>query len=127
MTNNKNKKILFIEDEAGLQKVITETLIAEGFDVISAIDGELGLEQAKEKHPDLILLDLILPNKDGFTVLKELKDNPDTQNIPVIVLTNLETAVDVEKILSLGATTYLVKVNYDLADIVKKIKDIIEQ
>ena len=121
------KKILFIEDEAGLQKVITETLIAEGFDVISALDGEVGLQQAQEKHPDLILLDLIIPKKDGFTVLKELKENEETADIPVIVLTNLETAKDVEKILSLGATTYLVKVNYDLADIVQKVKDTLEQ
>ena len=120
------KKILFIEDEAGLQKVITETLVAEGFEVLSALDGELGLSQAQKEHPDLILLDLILPKKDGFTVLKELKENPETQDIPVIVLTNLETAGDVEKILSLGATTYLVKVNYDLADIVKKVKDTLE-
>ena len=121
------KKILFVEDEARLQKLLTETFISEGFEVISALDGEAGLAQAEEQHPDIILLDLILPKKDGFTVLKELKENPKTKDIPVIVLTNLETVKDIERILSLGATTYLVKVNYDLADIVQKVRDTLEQ
>lgn len=119
------KKILFIEDEGALQKVVGEVLTQEGYRVSSALDGEKGLAEAKSSHPDLILLDLILPKVDGFSVLKELKENPDTQDIPVIVLTNLETAKDIEKILALGATTYLVKANYRLEDIVVKIKEVL--
>jgi len=119
------KKILFVEDEPSLQKAISEVLTQEGYEVVTAADGEEGLLKIKEK-PDLVLLDLILPKKDGFEVLKEMKANDTTKNIPVIVLTNLEGTGDVEKALELGATTYLVKANYELDDVVKKIKDVIK-
>ena len=119
------KTILFIEDELTLQKVIGRFLEEEGYQVKNALDGDIGLEIAKKYKPDLILLDIILPKKDGFEVLKELKRDEATKNIPVIVLTNLESDVDVGKALSLGATTYLVKANYKLEEITKKIKEII--
>jgi len=118
-------KILFVEDEPSLQKAISEVLTQEGYQVIEARDGEEGLKQAKKEKPNLILLDLILPKKDGFEVLKELKADDELKDIPVIVLTNLEGIGDVEKALSLGATTYLVKANYDLEDVVKKIKELV--
>lgn len=117
-----SKKILFVEDEPSLQKAIGEVLTQEGFEVLNAVDGEQGLEMA-EKKPDLILLDLILPKKDGFEVLKALKENEKLKSIPVIVLTNLEGTGDVEKALELGATTYLVKANYELEDVITKIKE----
>ena len=116
-------KILFVEDEPSLQKAISELLTQEGFEIFSAIDGEEGLEMAKKEKPNLILLDLILPKKDGFEVLKELKADSELKDIPVIVLTNLEGMGNVEKALELGATTYLVKANYELEDVVTKIKD----
>jgi len=119
------KKILFIEDEPTLQKAIGHFLGEEGYEVKNALDGDLGLEIAKKYKPDLILLDIILPKKDGFEVLKELKADETTKDIPVIVLTNLESDADVEKAISLGATTYLVKANYQLDEITKKIKEII--
>ena len=121
------KKILFVEDEPTLQKAVGEILTQEGFQVFSALDGEKGLELIKKEKPDLILLDLILPKKDGFEVLKEMKENEELKNIPVIVLTNLEGMGDVEKALSLGATTYLIKANYELDDVVKRIKQILEK
>jgi DNA-binding response OmpR family regulator len=117
------KTILFIEDEPTLQKTVGRFLEKEGYQVKNALDGELGLQMAKKFKPDLILLDLILPKKDGFEVLRELKIDEATKNIPVIVLTNLEGSTDVEKALSLGATTYLVKANYELEEVVKKIKE----
>lgn len=117
------KKVLVVEDESALQKVVDEVLTDEGYEVYAALDGASGLEKAKSVLPDLVLLDLILPEKDGFYVLKELKADKQTQNIPVIVLTNLESASDVEKVLEMGATTYLVKTNYTLEDIVKKVND----
>lgn len=116
-------KILFVEDEPSLQKAISELLTQEGFEIFSAIDGEEGLKMAKKEKPNLILLDLILPKKDGFEVLKELKADSELKDIPVIVLTNLEGMGNVEKALELGATTYLVKANYELEDVVTKIKD----
>ena len=116
------KTILFIEDESALQKTFGDILSQEGYEVIPALDGETGLKLAKTKSPDLILLDLILPKLHGFEVLKELKKDPETKDIPIIVLTNLEGMGDVEKALELGATTYLVKVQYSLEEVVEKVK-----
>jgi len=124
------KKILFIEDESALQKTFGEILKQEGYEMISAIDGEIGLRLANPpaggKKPDLILLDLILPKMHGFEVLKKLKEDEETKDIPVIVLTNLERIEDVDKALELGATTYLVKAKYSLEEIVEKIKKALE-
>ena len=120
------KTILFIEDEAALQKTLGETLRSEGFQVISALDGEQGLRMAEEEKPDLILLDLVLPKMNGFEVLKRLKQEKETKGIPVIVLTNLEQAKDVDKVIELGGTTYLIKSDYSLEDLTTKIKQIIK-
>lgn len=119
------KKVLFIEDEPALQRTLTIALKEAGFDALSAFDGETGLNIAKNEKPDIILLDLIIPKMDGFTVLENLKKDESVKNIPVIVLTNLEATDDVEKVVGLGATTYLVKANYDIAEIVAKIKEIL--
>lgn len=116
------KKILFIEDESALHKAVGEILNQEGYEMISALDGEAGLKLAKTKNPDLILLDLILPKIHGFEVLKILKEDKKTKNIPVIVLTNLEGIQDVEKAIKMGATTYLVKSNYSLEEVAEKVK-----
>jgi len=121
------KKILFIEDEMRLHKNFEELFKTENFELISSYDGESGLRLAEETTPDLILLDLILPRKNGFEVLKELKNNPRLSNIPVIVLTNVGGVQDIEKALSLGAHTFLEKVNYSLDDVLEKIKEILKK
>ena len=117
--------ILFIEDETSLQRTLTGTLKSSGFSVTSAYNGEEGVALAIQEKPDLILLDLILPKMDGFSVLSQLRVHAETKNTPVIVLTNLESAEDVERVIGLGATMYLVKANYDLNDIVSKIKEVL--
>ncbi|MBA7634789.1 Polar-differentiation response regulator DivK [subsurface metagenome] len=116
------KKILFVEDEPALQKTFGDILKQEGYEMLSALDGQKGLELAKSEKPDLILLDLVLPKMHGFEVLKSLKEDETTQDIPIIVLTNLEAMGDVEKALEMGATTYLVKASYSLEEVVQKIK-----
>jgi DNA-binding response OmpR family regulator len=121
------KKILFIEDESALQKTFRDILEKEGYQMISALDGESGLRLAKSEKPDLILLDLILPRKDGFEVLKELKSDESTKEIPVIVLTNLEDIESVERAIELGATTYLVKAQYTLEEVIQKVKKALEK
>ncbi|MBU2036673.1 response regulator [Patescibacteria group bacterium] len=117
------KTILLIEDEPTLQKTLSSALTQEGYEIKSALDGEIGLRLAREIKPDLILLDLILPKLDGFEVLGELKKDGPLKDVPIIVLTNLESAPDIERALSLGATSYLVKANYDLKDVIEKIKN----
>ncbi|HPX94073.1 MAG TPA: response regulator [Candidatus Moranbacteria bacterium] len=121
------KKILIVEDDAVLQKVLTEYLTSEGFEISSALDGETGLQMSKTINPDLILLDIILPKKDGYEVLKEVKSDSKTKDIPIILLTNLDSISDVEKALELGATTYLVKADYKLEEVASKIKEILEK
>jgi len=121
------KKILFIEDESALQKTFKDILEKEGYELISAFDGETGLESAKTQKPDLILLDLILPRKNGFEVLEKLKKDEVTKEIPVIVLTNLEDIESVEKAIELGATTYLVKAQYSLEEVIQKVKKALEE
>jgi len=116
------KKILFIEDESALQKTFGDMLTQEGYEMISALDGETGLRLAREEKPDLILLDLILPGVHGFDVLKKLKEDLETRQIPVIILTNLEDMESIEKALSLGATTFLVKASYTLEEVLEKIE-----
>jgi len=120
------KTILIIEDEPILQKMLSLALAQEGYEVKNALDGEIGLKLAKEIKPDLILLDLILPKVDGFEALKELKESSLTKDTPIIVLTNLESTQEIERALAMGASTYLVKANYDLKDIVQKIKETIK-
>jgi DNA-binding response OmpR family regulator len=119
------KKILFIEDESALQKTLGEILKQEGYEVIPALDGEVGFRLVKEEKPDLILLDLILPKINGIEVLKMLKETAETKAIPVIVLTNLGEIKDVNKAVELGATTYLVKAQYTLEEVVEKIKKVL--
>jgi len=116
------KKILFIEDEAVMQKAVSEFLGINGYSVVSALDGELGINSARFTKPDLILLDIILPKKNGFDVLKDLRTNPETKSIPVIVLTNLSQMDDVSKMLELGVTNYLVKSDQSLKDILAVVK-----
>jgi DNA-binding response OmpR family regulator len=121
------KTILFIEDESALQKTVGEILKQEGYEVISALDGEVGLKLAQRKTPDLILLDLVLPKLHGFEVLKKLKENSETKNIPVVVLTNLEGIEDIDKAIELGAQSYLVKAQYELKELVEKVKKILSE
>jgi DNA-binding response OmpR family regulator len=119
------KKILIIEDDEILQKLLVEYLTGEKFEVKAASDGEAGAKMVLSEGPDLVLLDIVLPKKDGFEVLREIKSQSSTKNIPVVLLTNLDSISDVEKALALGASTYLVKADYKLEEVSKKIKEIL--
>ena len=119
------KKILLIEDESALQKSLGDILRENNFEVLSALDGEIGERLAKSEKPDLIVLDLTLPKKNGLEVFQALKDDQKTKNIPVVILTNLERIEHVEKVLEMGAKTYLVKSNYSLKEILEKVKAVI--
>lgn len=120
------KKILLIEDEPALQETLGGFLKSAGFNVVSAFDGLSGVEMAKKEKPDIVLLDLILPKKNGFEVLIDIKKNPATSAVPVVVLTNLESAEDVDRALEGGASAYLVKTNYRLEDVLEKVKNLLK-
>ena len=121
------KKILVIEDEATMRESLEDFLTNSDYEVKGASDGEMGLELIRSFSPDLILLDIILPKKDGFEVLQSLKaERGDKIDIPVILLTNIGGMESVQKALDLGATTYLVKADYQLNEILEKIQKILE-
>lgn len=116
---------MIVEDESSLQNSLKEFLLAEKFEVAVAGDGEAAVKMVKGEKPDLIILDIILPKKDGFEVLTELRADAKTSNIPAILLTNLEDVGNIDRAFSLGIKMYLVKSNYTLSDIVAKIKGVL--
>ncbi|MEK7202753.1 MAG: response regulator [Patescibacteria group bacterium] len=115
-------KILLIEDDIFLRKVFSDKLRIEGFNVDMALDGADGLLKIKNLRPNLVLLDLIMPKKNGFEVLEEMKMDNELKKIPVIVLSNLGQDSDVEKVKLLGAADYLIKANFSMKEIIKKVK-----
>ncbi|PIV46994.1 response regulator [bacterium (Candidatus Gribaldobacteria) CG02_land_8_20_14_3_00_41_15] len=117
-----NKKILVIEDDNMISSMYKTKFEAEGFAVFIADDGAKGLELAKQEKPDIIMLDVILPRLDGFSVLEELKKDSATKDIPVIMLTNLGTEEDKVKGEKLGAADYLVKASLTPGQVSQKIK-----
>lgn len=100
------KKILIIEDEKSIANSVEESLVAEGFDVMKAFDGEQGLDYFFEDKPDLILLDINLPKKDGWEVCKEIREN---STVPIIMMTARDTEIDEVKGLKIGADDYITK------------------
>ncbi|MDD3887169.1 MAG: response regulator [Patescibacteria group bacterium] len=119
------KKILIVEDEAALLYALKAELSHNEFEVIEAIDGEKGLQALEDHRPDVVILDLLLPGIDGFEVLRRIKSKPETKNIPVIILTNLGDKESVEKGKSLGADDYLIKTDYSLEEVMKKLKGLV--
>ena len=115
-------KILIVEDEEVLALVLKEKLELDHFEVQTAVDGEAGLAAVGSFRPDFILLDLVMPKKTGMEVLEELKASPQFKDIPVIVLSNLDTDADIKKALALGALDYFVKAHHPINEIVEKVK-----
>jgi DNA-binding response OmpR family regulator len=127
MTDSKKKKILVIEDDIFLRKIINKKLLEEDYLVIEAPDGEKGLKAVKEKKPDLVLLDLVLPEMDGFEALEKIKKDPATFKIPVIILSNLGQKYDIEKGLKAGAADYLVKAHFTPGEIISRIEAVLKK
>lgn len=125
--DNKDIKILIVEDDNFLVEMYTTKFELEGFQVVTAEDGEKGLEVAKAENPNIILLDILMPKMDGFTTLEELKKDESLKNIPVILLTNLGQKEDVKKGFDLGAAGYLIKAHFMPSEVVGKIKKILEE
>ncbi len=117
-------RILLIEDDQFLRELMTTKLKREGFDVLIAVDGREGASMIQTERPQLVLLDIILPGLDGFSVLQQTRtsSDPKVATIPIVLLSNLGQDSDVQKGRQLGATDYLIKANLTIDEIIKKIR-----
>ncbi len=119
--------VLLVEDDEFLRQLVAQKLIKEGFDVDAAIDSTAAFKSIEEKKPHVILLDLILPGMDGFEILSQLKKNPANSDIPVIVLSNLGQQEDIDRAMSSGAESYMIKANFTPGEIVQAVRKVIRE
>lgn len=117
------KTILLIEDEKLIQDLLTRKLLAQGYHVELAQDGEEALEKIGQLRPDLILLDIILPKKDGMEVLEHIHRNESLSQIPVIIISNSGQPVEIDRARELGAVDWLVKAEFDPQEVIEKVRE----
>jgi CheY-like chemotaxis protein len=120
-------KILLIEDDELMLRMYQRVLSIEGFAVEMAVDGQAGYDKAKVFQPDLILLDVMMPVMNGLQTLEKLKQDPETKNFPVFMLTNLANKPDADFALKKGALKYLIKSDYDAKEVVVAIKEFLNK
>lgn len=123
--NNNKKKVLLIEDDHSLAILIKNKLEKESLSVVVTEDGKDAVEFIKEENPDLLLLDIELPHKNGIEILEELKKDESLGNIPIIVISNSGNPVDVYHLKQLGVKDYLVKVDFDLDELMNIVRNYI--
>jgi CheY-like chemotaxis protein len=117
------KKILLVEDDRDLLELMNKNLVDNGFDTVCAETGQQALDFLQSRDLDLVLLDIILPDIDGLTVLSEITKNPKLKNLPVIILSNLDDVGSFEQAAAIGQYEYLVKAKTELKTVVAKIKE----
>lgn len=122
-SQNENQQILLVEDEVSLRQILAEKLRIEKFSVLEASNGKEGLELSLERHPDLILLDIVMPVMDGLSMLQELRKDEWGSNVPVILLTNLNDSTKEFESMEMGAFGYLVKADWKIDDVIAKISE----
>lgn len=116
------KKILIIEDDEHVAQIYDIKFSKEGYETIIASNGDEGIKMMKDQKPDLVILDIMMPRKDGFMVLEEVKADPEISKIPVLAISNLGQESDGERALALGAREYLIKVSYSMQEVLEKAK-----
>ena len=119
------KKILIIEDEKVLINLLQKKLTQEGYEISIALDGEEGLLEMKERKPDLILLDIMMPKMDGFKVMEEMAKDKEIKDIPVIIISNSGQPVEIERAQKLGAKDWLIKTEFDPQEVLDKVVKVI--
>lgn len=121
------RKVLVVEDDDFLLEMYSTKLELEGFKVYNATNGVQGLKVAQREEPDLILLDLNLPEMSGFEVLEQLKNTENTKDISVVVLTNYSQKDHIDRCLDLGADDYLIKAHFVPSEVISKIKKLLDE
>lgn len=120
------KKILIAEDEITLRKILADMIKQNGFEVLEAGDGEESLKKSFNEHPDLILLNILMPKIDGLAMLEKLREDEWGKNVPVIILTNVDPdGKELEKIIEYKASYYLIKSKTNMENIIIKIKELL--
>lgn len=125
MTSRK-PKILLVETDTFLLRLYSRKFLGEGFIVQSVGSGILAVDEAKKNKHDIVMLEILLPDEDGFSVLKKLKRHKDTAQVPVVILTNVSTAPHREQAKVYGATAYFIKALHEPAEIVNYIKSLLK-
>lgn len=121
------KIVLITEDEPPMLRILTDKLTESGFETLQAKNGEEGLSLALQHHPDLILLDILMPKLDGLTMMNKLREDTWGKTVPIIVLTNVSADTDetLQAIIKTQPAYYFVKSNSKLDDIVEKVKELL--
>ena len=126
MPSSKQTHILIVEDDLFLAEIYQKKFEMEGFKVSMANDGEKAVTDIKKKLPDLVLLDILLPKLDGFSVLEAIKSDSASKDIPIILLTNLGQQDDVQRGLEKGAADYLIKTHFKPSEVVDKVRKLLK-
>lgn len=126
MPSSKQTHILIVEDDLFLAEIYQKKFEMEGFKVSMANDGEKAVNDIKKKMPDLVLLDILLPKLDGFSVLEAIKSDSVSKDIPIILLTNLGQQDDVQRGLEKGAADYLIKTHFKPSEVVDKVRKLLK-
>lgn len=123
---DKSKITILIIDDSSVNNLLLENILdAEGYSVMVSFNAKEAFEMIETKKPDLILLDIMMPGMNGFTVLKELKSDPKTNYIPVVMVSAKSDSVDIDKALETGASDYIVK-PINIKTILEKIEDLLQ-
>ena len=117
------KKILIVEDEIPILNGISDKFTYEGFSVIKAIDGNDALDKALKNHPDIILLDNLMPNTDGFYFLEHIRKNKWGKNAKVIMWSNSHNSSTIDRAKKLGISDFIIKSEWEYRDVVKKVRE----
>ena len=119
------KQILLVEDDPFLIDIYTTKFKEMGFNIDVAQDGNQALRKIAEKNTELVLLDIVLPHVDGWEILKNIRQNHDSKDLKVVILSNLGQKSEVDKAFALGATKYLIKAHYTPSEVVEEVKKIL--
>lgn len=120
---SKKRKVLVVEDEAPLRKIMVSKLKESGFEVLEASNGKQGLKKAKKEHPNLILLDIIMPEMDGLEMLRLLREDKWGKNAEVVILSVVNNPKEVQKAMEEKVFNFWVKSDWKLSEIIKEVKD----
>ncbi|MEI8339136.1 MAG: response regulator [bacterium] len=125
MADIKGKKVIIVEDDNFFISLVSKKLNAGGLMALSASDGKSGVELIKKEMPAVVILDIMLPDMDGFEILKKIKEDPVTRPIPVVFLSNLGSREDVQKGKELGAYSFLIKATVTMDEVLQEVSKII--